>query len=85
MSELSDLLADAAARGLTHFSLSRMHDRAGSWQASTRWTWSDGYRVAIQPDPEAAAAEALLAQPVSDQRGRAPAPAPAVEDAGVFG
>jgi hypothetical protein len=85
MSRLSDLLANAAGRGLTHFSLSRMHDRAGSWQASTRWTWSDGYRVAIQPDPEAAAAEVLLAQPVSDQRGRAPAPAPIVEDMGVFG
>ncbi|KQO69507.1 hypothetical protein ASF22_02545 [Methylobacterium sp. Leaf87] len=69
---LDQLLADAAARGLTQFSLNRMHSREAMWQASSRWTWSDGFRIAIQPSPEAAAAEALSAQPVSDQRGRAP-------------
>jgi len=68
--DLNALLADAAARGLTHFSLSRMHSRETMWQASSRWTWSDGYRIAIQPSSQAAAAEALSAQPVSDQRQR---------------
>lgn len=70
--DLNALLADAAAHGLTHFSLSRMHSREAMWQAASRWTWSDGYRIAIQPTPEAAAA-AALAQPAYRQ---APATAP---------
>lgn len=77
---LDERFADAAARGLSHFSLTRMHSRDSMWQASTRWTWSDGYRIAIQPDPAAAAAEALSAQPTTDQRGRVPAPAAAGDE-----
>jgi len=81
--DLNELLVDAAAQGLTHFSLSRMHSREAMWQAASRWTWSDGYRIAIQPTPEAAAAEALT-QPAYRQPPAASAPAVEAVDTGIF-
>jgi hypothetical protein len=65
-------IAEALARGLTSLSLHRIGSPPYQWQASSRWTWSGGYRVTILADPHAALATALNEQPATSQLAAAP-------------
>lgn len=63
-----DKIAAALARGLTSVSLHRIGAAPYQWQASSRWTWSGGYRVTILADPMAALDAALNEQPATAER-----------------
>lgn len=69
---LDALLAEALARGLTSLSLHRIGAAPYQWQASSRWSWSGGYRVTILHDPVSALVAALNEQPATAQREFAP-------------